>query len=280
LASAEDEYDDCDDDGWEAPQTDSAFDETAVFLASVLNNDDTIETTAMMMEEEFILLDEAPGTVHNPIIPTSASPRVPPGEFHLEAPRHVGTVVVSVPSHLESLSMPNTPPCPAQAAQAVPGDGTRSCDSRQSSLHDSAHKSDLEGGKVEDGVESNPAKYLLLTDGRQFRLPFWTKEAASLQRLMDKQRMRHPQAQIPDVPSPEDLQLQFIHWLLERPEIPMWAAPANAGFYDDRYYASFTPEPSTGFFDEEYVAGKRLSFIQPNRQLEALNPSLRASPTY
>ncbi len=129
-------------------------------------------------------------------------------------------------------------------------------------------------------MESIPSKYLLLTDGQQFHLPFWTKEAASLQRLMDKQRMRHPQTQIPDVPSPDDLQMQFIHWLVERPAIPMLAAPANSEFYDDLYYARFTPEPNTGFFDEEYVSGKRPSFIQPNRQFEALNPSLRASPTY
>jgi hypothetical protein len=60
----------------------------------------------------------------------------------------------------------------------------------------------------------------------------------------------------------------------------MLAAPANSGFYDDSYYARFTPEPSTGFFDEEYVFGKRSSFLQSNRQYEALNPSLRDSPTY
>ncbi len=92
--------------------------------------------------------------------------------------------------------------------------------------------------------------------------------------------MRHPSAQIPEVPAPDDLQMQFFHWLLERPEIPMLAAPANSGFYDDNYYARFTPEPSTGFFDEEYVSGKRSSFVRPNREFMAVNPSLRASPTY
>jgi hypothetical protein len=46
MVSTEEEYDE---DDWDGPQeTDSSFDETAVFLASVLNEETTTEVTAMM----------------------------------------------------------------------------------------------------------------------------------------------------------------------------------------------------------------------------------------
>jgi hypothetical protein len=97
---------------------------------------------------------------------------------------------------------------------------------------------------------------------------------------MDKERARHPTFRVPSVPEPEDLQMQFIHWLLARPSIPMLAAPANSGFYDNVYRSH---PPQTGFFDDEYVDGKRstnVGFPPRDLDLTPLNPARSASPTY
>ncbi len=108
--------------------------------------------------------------------------------------------------------------------------------------------------------------------------------------------------------------MQFVKWLLERPTLPLLVAPASSGFYDDVYgynpssltdsglydIYGYTPsrlpnsEPNSGFFDEEYVAGKRtFGFLEENRGAgkrttptrrdslpNTLNPTRRASLTY
>jgi hypothetical protein len=123
------------------------------------------------------------------------------------------------------------------------------------------------------------SEYLLITDGEQFRRPFWDREAKSLTKLMDKQRVRHPTYHVPTVPEPEELQMQFIQWVLERPTIPMLVAPANSGFYDEVYRAIPPTQHNTGFFDDEYVDGRRN--CSPAHEMLALNPASRApSPTY
>jgi hypothetical protein len=113
-------------------------------------------------------------------------------------------------------------------------------------------------GEVEDELEEiAPRTYALITDGSQFRSPFWIKEAASLHKLLQKLKIRHPNYEPKTVPPHEELQMQFVKWLLERPTLPPLVAPASSGFYDEIY--GYTPPPAqkSGFFDEEYVAGRR-----------------------
>ena len=70
---------------------------------------------------------------------------------------------------------------------------------------------------VEDELEEiAPRTYALITDGSQFRSPFWIKEAASLHKLLQKLKIRHPNYEPKTVPPHEELQMQFVKWLLER----------------------------------------------------------------
>ena len=129
-------------------------------------------------------------------------------------------------------------------------------------------------------------EYVLVEDGSQFFKPFWTAEAASLEDMLRKLHARHPDVPVPHTPTPRELQLQFIKWLLARPHISPLASPASSGFYTDMFgvrpqpgqrgsgffdehHASDerairppstthqSPLQKTGFFDEEYVSGKR-----------------------
>jgi hypothetical protein len=107
--------------------------------------------------------------------------------------------------------------------------------------------------------------HLIITNGAQFRPAFWKRERKALQRLMDKQQKEF-QLYFAPVPDPEDLQMQFIKWILARPHLPPLISPASSGFYDDMYGGSqpkyminpdLSRQSGTRFFDEEYVAGQR-----------------------
>jgi hypothetical protein len=75
---------------------------------------------------------------------------------------------------------------------------------------------------------------------------------------MQKLEVRHPEFGPQPVPTPEDLQMQFIQWLLARPHIPPLAAPANSGFYDEVFgCGNRNALLKSNFFDDAYVAGQR-----------------------
>ena len=128
-------------------------------------------------------------------------------------------------------------------------------------IQSSSSSVDQATDEVEDEMEESvPRTYALITDGRQFRSPFWIKEAASLNKLLQKLQVQHPQFEPKIVPPHDALQMQFVKWLLERPTLPLLVAPASSGFYDETY--GYTPprvppsEVNSGFFDDAYVAGR------------------------
>jgi hypothetical protein len=103
----------------------------------------------------------------------------------------------------------------------------------------------------------------------------------SLQKLMDKNHVRHPSFQLKPVPTPDELQIEFITWLLDRPQIPFLVAPANSGFYDEVYGRA--PPAKLGsvfFFDEEHVHGQRQFPLSYDSHQHTLNPAQRPEPTY
>jgi hypothetical protein len=124
----------------------------------------------------------------------------------------------------------------------------------------------MEGSSSMSGAVENrdivPTSHLLITNGSQLQIAFWERERRSLQRLMDKQQ-KAAKLYFAPVPSPEELQMQFIKWIGARPDLPPLISPASSGFYDDMYggmqpqYMNYPRQSGTGFFDEEYVGGQR-----------------------
>ena len=308
-------YDIDDDNESDQDNEDSAFDETAVFLADVLRDqqspdDDysTEEATALMMEDEVLLLDDTTGPrTRTPTIPTNEVPRLPLG-VNLEAPRHVGTVIVSTAPDPDPTSLAALPVCPTVSPPA----NVQSGNSRQSSPHGSPPNED-------NSLLTGP------TDGYQFRRPFWEAECQQLQNALRKQIAQKPIVESKRVPTADDLQVEFITWLSGKISLPLLVLPTSAGFYPSVYGTNkalhnttttpyeFTrnlgamegsnetpyeppshlgtmegsrsstntnPVHNTGFFDDEYVAGKRSSPKVGNQYHEALNPAGRASPSY
>ncbi len=93
-------------------------------------------------------------------------------------------------------------------------------------------------------------------------------------------KIQHPQFEPKTVPPREELQMQFVKWLLERPTLPLLVASASSGFYDEVY--GYTPPRvvNSGFFDEEYVAGKRIAPTHRDSLANTLNPACRSALTY
>ena len=129
--------------------------------------------------------------------------------------------------------------------------------------------------------------YKEITDGSQFRKTFWNEELQSLQNALRRQSVGQTRRPSRRIPTADELQIQFVMWLLDRPELPMLVSPASSGFYDEVYGThkptTQKPTPSgTGFFDDEYVGGKRI-YNAPNVRdtlTTTLNPANRDSPSY
>ncbi len=151
------EDDDCED------AHSDCFDETAMFLAGVLGDQTdvqheytTTQTTAMMMENESLLLDDE--TESKAPLRVPSTHEVP--RLSLDA-NQGGRIHVNVEDNIESLlqsssSSVDLPSYPTQAAQAAPIRGARSCASLISSPQTGASDDDdnsLGGGEVEDELE-------------------------------------------------------------------------------------------------------------------------------
>ena len=122
--------------------------------------------------------------------------------------------------------------------------------------------------------------YTLLTDGSQFQQSFWETEVQSLQDGLRRNFAGKANTPSRRIPTADELQIQFVTWLLEQPEVPLLVSPASSGFYEATYGNRPTPTAGTGFFDDEYVAGKRQHTISRDRQRNTLNPGLRTELTY
>ncbi len=130
---------------------------------------------------------------------------------------------------------------------------------------------------------TTPKEYTLIEDGSQFGTAFWRDEAAVLTNFMQALHERHPHIPLRTIPSPEDLHMQFIQWIVNRPHIPPLAAPASSGFYDDIYggeHRATSTEPKSTFFDDAYVSGKLQAPVQRDNRATTLNPALRDPITY
>ena len=239
-----DDEDDWDQQNDQQHDDDTSFDETAVFLANVLYGEDksysTTEATALMMEGDTLLLDDMTESKTSlPIIQTDVAR--PSLDVNPGGQTNVGTVIgqaglIPVQASSSELTL-----YPTQAAQAAISEIARSCDSRQSSSQESGE--DLRGGKVEDRAETAPPTPVIITDGSQFRLPFWEAELNSLQNLLRRQILRQPSRRPKTIPTADELQLQFVKWLLKRPELPLLVTPASSGFYEAVYGCSMQPPP-------------------------------------
>ena len=176
------------------------LDETTMFLAGVLGDQidgeldyTTTETTAMMMENEAILIDdeaESKAPLCVPFIhevPRLSLDANQGGQIHGNEEDNTGSLLQSSSSSVDPLS------CPTQAAQAALS-SARSCASLTSFPQTAvSYNTSVGDGEVEDELEEiAPRTYALITDGSQFRSPFWIKEAASLHKLLQKLKIRHP----------------------------------------------------------------------------------------
>ena len=260
-----------------------------MFLAGVLGDQTdceseyvTTETMAMMMANEALLLDDEAETkaplrvpsIHE--VPRLSLDSFQGGQIHESEEDSIGSLLQSSASNIDPHS------CPTQAAPAALI-SARSRASLISSPHtETSINTSVGGGEVEDELEDiAPRTYALITDGSQFRSPFWIKEAAALHKLLQKLKVRHPEFEPKTVPPHEELQMQFVKWLLERPTLPLLVAPASSGFYDEIY--GYTPprlQNSSGFFDEEYVAGRRTGPVHRDSFANTLNPAHRSALTY
>ncbi len=190
-----------------------------------------------------------------------------------------------------------TPSYPTQAKEAATLEVARSSTSRtilsqnKTVLNLSARKGlGLGGSEVADEVEEVSPQHVLITDGSQFRLPFWEAELNLLQNLLCRQFVDMKNKDIPPqrIPTADELQIQYVTWLLERPTLPILLAPASSGFYEDLYGCSMQPRPlttapqpssGTGFYDEEYVGGTRRHLARDTLSA-TINPAQRVSITY
>ena len=268
--------DDADDNGEYDADDNDAYDETATFLASCLsdsNSDDhnaydTLQGSAMMIEDTLLFDESDPAPSTNEV--THAD-----GERRLMQP-------------------PVLSSRPTQAIAAA--QSARSPTSRQSylqpkpvnlTLGESKVVGELEtgGSKVADERETmeedkTPAHVTLITDGSQFRKPFWEAEVQLLQDLIRRQYAGRKDILSRRIPTADELQIQFVTWLIDQPNLPLLSAPVSSGFYS-AIYGICKPPPSsgTGFFDEEYVSGK-CQRNMPTVSRDGLNPATRPDLTY
>ena len=194
------------------------------------------------------------------------------------------------------LSQAHSPSYPTQAKEAAPFGVARSSTSWTSLSHDktvdnlSARKGLGRGGsEVVDEGEEDSHQHVLITDGSQFGLPFWEAELDLLQEQFRRQFVGMRMRDIPSrrIPTADELQIQYVTWLLERPTFPLLLAPASSGFYEDVYGCSMpprlmptVPQPTsgTGFFDEEYIAGTRR--LNRDTLSTTVNPAQRGPTSY
>jgi hypothetical protein len=330
-------FEDMDDNRSE--HSDSAYDETAAFLAGILNETEqnpheyaTETATAMMMEDTVLLEDQTSGSSRS-VLPPSEVPRLPLDEnrgnqihvrgedktvcpegesnlgvrrFH-EVPRlnldenlgnqiHVEEADKLARPPTSLLSQAHSPSYPTQAKEAAPFGVARSSTSWTSLSHDktvdnlSARKGLGRGGsEVVDEGEEDSHQHVLITDGSQFGLPFWEAELDWLQEQFRRQFVGMRMRDIPSrrIPTADELQIQYVTWLLERPTFPLLLEPASSGFYEDVYGCSMpprlmptVPQPTsgTGFFDEEYIAGTRR--LNRDTLSTTVNPAQRGPTSY
>ena len=91
---------------------------------------------------------------------------------------------------------------------------------------------------LEDGsiirVETG-AKYTLIKDGSLFQLSFWEAECQFLQTQIQRQlkdrRLKNLPIPSRRIPTAEELQVQYITWLLEQPAVPLLSSPLSSWFY-------------------------------------------------
>ncbi len=154
----------------------------------------TVEATALMMDGDLLLFED-----------TSDETNLQPNETDFPPPNK------------ETNLPPTETNLPPNETDFVPPN--KETNSPFSVPSSKRQRKELDEAELPDRQWTNPSPpttassaptYLMITDGSQFRRPFWKKEAASLTKLMDKQRVRHPDFFIPNVPEPEDLQMQFI----------------------------------------------------------------------
>ena len=274
-------------------QSDDGLDETEAFLSGILEDYKTEEATAMMMDDALLLDD---------MTPDSTGQVLPPHEV----PRS------SLDENLGHKMARSAAPPP----KSTPA--------------------------IQQELGEAPFPYVLITDGSQFRartgpsLPFWEAELDALQNSFRAKFAQQPHIEPPSrrIPTVDELQVEFITWLLDQPLLPLQVSPASSGFYSVVYGCPVlrsnsqitsdlgamegshktpyepsgakmeqsdlgamegsgkTPyEPSgatmeqsssvaTGFFDDEYVGGKRAALLSRDVSGSPLNPAQRASPTY
>jgi len=225
------------------------LDETAAFLASVMNedyrqdneevletNDPTISVTAMMMEDHTLLFDE---TTRMPprasIIQTDEVPRSAL-DVNQGDPKHVGTVIAGA-SALPDVS-PNIESSPATIILS-PALSTKETNHLPFNKESSPATTILSPAFPTEETNLSPnetnlsPKVTLITDGSQFRLTFWIKELESLQNNLRRHFAGRPMTDIPSrrTPYADELQIQFVTWLSGQSSLPLLVSPTSSGFY-------------------------------------------------
>ena len=263
----EDDYDDV---------TQDDYDETTAFLTSVINDqngDSPIHVTAMMMGDDAMLFDE---DAHN-----EREDNLEVGELNADTETNIAPMTTNLFPKETNLS-PNETGLPPNVTNFATKETILSPNEtdfapKETNLH--PHETNL------------PSKYTLITDGSLFQLSFWDAECQFLQTQIQRQLKARRLKNLPipsrRIPTAEELQVQYITWLLEQPAVPLLSSPISSGFYSAVWGcdAATTPyEPAsavaamegsssaTGFYDDEYVEGKRV--------IPTLNPAQRTSPTY
>ena len=209
----------------------------------------------------------------------------------IDEPYHSPKETNLSPTETDLSPAPAPAPLSAMNPSLFPGGSLRDHCGENHSLK-SARASSLPGNKGEASQDETnlspnktnlPPNFTLITDGSQFRMPFWEAECQSLQdrirRQLNGQRMRD----IPSrrIPTADELQIQFVTWLLTQPHLPLLISPASSGFYSAVWGDTPAPSAGTGFFDEEYVSGKFQGPVHSSRIThDSLNPSTRPELTY
>ena len=284
----EDSYDDVTQDDYE---------ETTAFLTSVINDqngDSPIHVTAMMMGDDALLLDEN--------VKSEALLIASPEEIRLwSQPQIVNANIetnlspneIGLPPNVTNLATKETILSPNETNRAPKETNLRPHETNRFPKKTILNPNETDRAPKETNLrphETNlPSKYTLITDGSLFQLSFWDAECQFLQTQIQRQLKARRLKNLPipprRIPTAEELQGQYVTWLLEQPAVPLLSSPLSSGFYSAvwGFDAATTPyEPAraamegsssaTGFYDDEYVEGKRV--------IPTLNPAQRTSPTY
>ena len=254
-------------------ETSDCFEETAVFLSSLFEDQtDTYtvtETSAMMMEDEFILLEDTVESVtHRQVLPTNEVPRLSLDESQGGQKHGRGESDTVIPTQTGPLE----------------GECIKKETNQDKSNETNLPPKSKETNQNKSNETSLPPNFTLITDGSQFRKPFWEAEVQSLQDFIRRQVVGVNVKDSPPrrIPTADELQIEFVTWLLAKPDLPLLVAPASSGFYSETYgYRIPLPDvraTSSGFYDEEYVAGKRT--LPRDSLVTTLNPAKRLALSY